>query len=154
MKREKPFEWTHRSQIGNVKKELFIFTELKGIVTKEKFTSLANPHIWENRREKIIKLGNTLIETNQPKEQREKSLKQNEKNLRDFWNNIKCSGICVSGVSEGEEKKKGSGKINVEKNGWNLGKSDENVNFQIQELQWISSNLNTIFHSGTVWSTW
>ena len=38
-------------------------------------------------------------------------MKRNEDSLRDLWDNIKRNNIRITGVPEGEEKKKRSGKI-------------------------------------------
>ena len=35
----------------------------------------------------------------------EKRMKRNEDSLRDLWDNIKCTNICIIGVPEGEERK-------------------------------------------------
>ena len=40
-----------------------------------------------------------------------KRRKRTEDNLRDLWNNIKCTNIRIIGVPEEEEKKKGYEKI-------------------------------------------
>ena len=37
--------------------------------------------------------------------------KENEDSLRDLWDNIKSTNICILGVPEGEEREKGSKKI-------------------------------------------
>ena len=37
--------------------------------------------------------------------------KENEDILRDLWDNIKCTNICILGVPEGEEREKESKKI-------------------------------------------
>ena len=39
---------------------------------------------------------------------KEKRMKRIEDNLRDLWDNTKCTNIRIIGVSEEEEKKKGS----------------------------------------------
>ena len=44
-------------------------------------------------------------------ENKEKSIKRIEDSLRDPWDNIKCANICIIGVPEEEEKKKGTEKI-------------------------------------------
>ena len=36
----------------------------------------------------------------------EKRMKRNEDSLRDLWDNIKCSNICIIGVSEGEDRER------------------------------------------------
>ena len=37
--------------------------------------------------------------------------KENEDSLRDLWDNIKSTNICILGVPEGEEREKGFRKI-------------------------------------------
>ena len=37
--------------------------------------------------------------------------KENEDSLRDLWDNIKSTNICILGVPEGEEREKGPEKI-------------------------------------------
>ena len=37
--------------------------------------------------------------------------KRTEESLRDLWDNIKHTNICIIGVPEGEEREKGPGKI-------------------------------------------
>ena len=37
--------------------------------------------------------------------------KENEDSLRDLWDNIKSTNICILGVPEGEERETGSKKI-------------------------------------------
>ena len=34
-----------------------------------------------------------------------KRMKINADSLRDFWDNIKCTSICIIGIPEGEERK-------------------------------------------------
>ena len=41
----------------------------------------------------------------------ERRMKRNEDSLRDLWDNIKCTNICIMGVPEGEESEKGPEKI-------------------------------------------
>ena len=45
-----------------------------------------------------------------PEEYRKKN-ERNEDSLRDLWDNIKCTNICIMGVPEGEESEKGPEKI-------------------------------------------
>ena len=42
---------------------------------------------------------------------KEKIIKRNRYSLRDFWDNIKCTNIWITGVSEEADKKKGYEKI-------------------------------------------
>ena len=39
-------------------------------------------------------------------QKREKRLKRNEDSLREFWDNVKCTNICIIGVPEGEERER------------------------------------------------
>ena len=62
-------------------------------------------------------------------------MKRTEDSLRDLWDNIKCTNIRIIGVSEEEEKKKGSEKIFEEiivENFPNMGKE---IVSQVQEAQ-------------------
>ena len=42
---------------------------------------------------------------------KEKGMKRNEESLRELWDNIRQTDICIVGVPEGEEKEKGPEKI-------------------------------------------
>ena len=62
-------------------------------------------------------------------------MKRIEDNLRDLWDNIKCTNIRIIGVPEEEEKKKGTEKIFEEiivENFLNMGKE---IVSQVQEAQ-------------------
>ena len=51
------------------------------------------------------------MEISDAEQKREKRLKTNEKSLRELWDNVKCTNICIIGVPEGEEREKGTEKI-------------------------------------------
>ena len=44
-------------------------------------------------------------------QKREKRLKRNEESLRELWDNVKPTNICIIRVSEGEEREKETEKI-------------------------------------------
>uniref|UniRef100_A0A8D0XCA9 L1 transposable element RRM domain-containing protein n=1 Tax=Sus scrofa TaxID=9823 RepID=A0A8D0XCA9_PIG len=72
----------------------------------------------------------------------EKRLKTNEESLRELWDNVKCSNICIIGVPEGEKKEKGTEKILQEiiaENFTNMGKEPPT---QIQEAQRVPYKIN------------
>ena len=52
-----------------------------------------------------------MVETNEAEREKEKSIKRNEDNLRDLWNNVKCPNIRIIGVPKEEDKKEGHEKI-------------------------------------------
>ena len=53
--------------------------------------------------EQIRELENRLVEITAAEQKREETMKRNEDNLRDLWDNIKCTKIHIIGVPEGEE---------------------------------------------------
>ena len=62
-------------------------------------------------------------------------MKRNEGSLRDLWDKIKRTNICIIGVPEGEEREKGPKRISEEiivENFPNMGKE---VATQVQEAQ-------------------
>ena len=52
-----------------------------------------------------------MVEITAEEQDKGKRMKRIEDSLRDLWDNIKCSNIQVTGVSEEEEKKKGTEKV-------------------------------------------
>ena len=52
-----------------------------------------------------------MVEIITVRQNKEKRMKRNEDNLRDLWDNIKCTNIHIIEVPEGEEREKGPEKI-------------------------------------------
>ena len=76
-----------------------------------------------------------MVEITAEEQDKEKRMKRIEDNLRDFWDNSKCTNIRIIGVPEEEAKKKGTEKIFediIVENFANMGK--EIVN-QLQGVQ-------------------
>ena len=46
------------------------------------------------------------MEITDAEQKREKRLKTNEENLRELWDNVKSTNICIIGVPEGEERER------------------------------------------------
>ena len=61
--------------------------------------------------EQISDLEDRMVEFTATEQNKEKRMKRNEDSLRDLWDNIKCTNICIIGVPEGEEREKGPEKI-------------------------------------------
>ena len=61
----------------------------------------------EKAKDKISKLENKVGKNSQAEQLNEKRLKKNKDSLRDLQDNMKCNNICITGISEGEEKKQG-----------------------------------------------
>ena len=64
---------------------------------------------------------------------KKKEWKGNEDNLRDLWDNIKCTNIHIIGVPEGEEKEKGPEKIFEDITAENFPNMGKETLAQIQE---------------------
>ena len=56
--------------------------------------------------ELISEVEDRLVEITDVEQKREKRLKRNEESLRELWDNVKCTNICIIGVPEGEEREK------------------------------------------------
>ena len=52
-----------------------------------------------------------MVEINEAEREKEKSIKRNEGNLIDLWDNVKCPNIRIIGVPEEEDEKKDHEKI-------------------------------------------
>ena len=64
-----------------------------------------------------------------------KGMKRNEGSLRDFWDNIKHTDICIIGVPEGEEGEKGPEKVFEEIIAENFSNMRKEIVSQVQESQ-------------------
>ena len=70
-----------------------------------------------------------MVEITAARQNIEKWIKKNEDSLKNPWDNIKCTNICLRGVPEGEEREKGLEKIFEEivaENYSNMGKKRGN----------------------------
>ena len=79
-------------------------TEIKNLL------EAANSRIQEAE-EWISEVDDGLVEIMDAEQKREKRLKTNEESLRELWDNVKCTNVCIIGVPEGEEREKGTEKI-------------------------------------------
>ena len=92
--------------------------------------------------ERISDLEDKIVEIITSEQNIEKRMIRIEDSLRDLWENIQCTNIRIIGVSEEEEKKKGTEKIfkdSIVENFPNMGK--EIVN-QEQEVQGVPYRIN------------
>ena len=100
-------------------------TEMNNTTTEMKITlEGVNSRITEAE-ELISDLEDRIVEITAMERNEEKRMRRNEDSLRDLWDNIKCTNIHIIGVSEGEEREKGTKKIFegiIVKNFPNMGK--------------------------------
>ena len=91
--------------------------------------------------EQISDVEDRMVEFTAVEQTKEKRMKRNEDSLRDLWDNIKHTIICIIGVPEGEEREKGPEKIFEEiivKNFPNMGKE---IATQVQEVQRVPGRI-------------
>ena len=83
-----------------------------------------------------------MVEINEAERKKEKRMKRNGDNFRDFWDNVKCLNIQIIGIPEEEDKKKGHEKILEEIIVENFPKMQKEVATQVQETQRIPNRIN------------
>ena len=65
---------------------------------------------YPKQKKRISELEDEMVEITSEEQNKVKRMKRTEDSLRDLWDNIRRTNVCILGVLE-EEKKKGSGKI-------------------------------------------
>ena len=83
-----------------------------------------------------------MAEINEAERKKEKSMKRNEDNFRDLWNNIKYPNIRNIGVPEEEDKKKGHEKILEEIIVEKFPKMGKEIITQVKKTQRIPNRIN------------
>ena len=83
-----------------------------------------------------------MVEINETERKKEKRIKRNEDNLRDFWDNVKDPNIQSIGVLEEENKKKRHEKILEEIIVENFPKMGKEIATQVQETQRVPNRIN------------
>ena len=106
------------------------FTEIKNSL------DATNSRIQEAE-EQISKVEDRLVEIMDVEQKREKRLKANKESLRELWDNVKCTSICITEVPEGEEREKGTEKIFQDIIAENFPNMGEEPLTQIQEVQQV-----------------
>ena len=92
--------------------------------------------------ERISELEDRMVEITAKEQNKEKRMKRIEDNLRDLWDNTKCTNIQIVGVPEEEEKKKGSEKISAEIIVENFPHMGKEIVTQAQEVQRVPYRIN------------
>ena len=92
--------------------------------------------------ERISDLEDGMVEFTVTEQNKEKKMKRNEDSLRDLWDNIKHTNICIIAVREEQDREKGPEKIYEEiivENFPNIGKE---IVTQVQEMQRVPGRIN------------
>ena len=81
-------------------------TEINNTITEMKNTLEEINSRITKAEERISDLEDRMVQFIATEQNKEKRMKRNEDNLRDLWDNIKCTNLCIIGVPEGEEREK------------------------------------------------
>ena len=101
---------------------------MNNVITEIKSTlEGTNSRIMEGE-DRISEVEDRMVEMNEAERK-----KENEDNLRDLWDNVKCPNIQIIGVPEEEDKKKGHEKILEEIIVENFPKMRKEIATQVQE---------------------
>ena len=117
-------------------------TDMNKTITKMKNTLEGISDRITEAEERMSELEDRMLEITIEKHNKEKRMKRIEDNLRDLWDNTKCTNIRIIGVPGEEGKKKGSEKIFEEiivEKFPNMGKE---IVTQVQEAQRDSYRIN------------
>uniref|UniRef100_A0A8D1SHP0 L1 transposable element RRM domain-containing protein n=1 Tax=Sus scrofa TaxID=9823 RepID=A0A8D1SHP0_PIG len=91
--------------------------------------------------ERISEVEHRFMEITDAEQKIEKRLKTNEESLRELWDNVKYN-ILIIGVTEGEEREKGTEKIFQELMAENFPNMGKEPLTQIQQAQQVSYKIN------------
>ena len=94
--------------------------------------------------DRISEIEDRMVEISEAERKKEKGTKRNEDNLRDLWDNVKCSNIQIIGVPEEEDrkKKKKREKILEEITVETFPKMGTEIIIQVQETQRVPNRIN------------
>ena len=85
--------------------------------------------------DRISEVDDRMVEINETERKKEKRIKRNEDNLRDFWDNVKRPNILIIEVPKEEDKRKGHEKILEEIIVENFPKTGKEIVTQVKETQ-------------------
>ena len=92
--------------------------------------------------DRISEVEDRIVVINEAERKKEKRIKRNEDNLRDLWDNVKCSNIRIIGIPEEEDKKKGHEEILEEIIVENFPKMGKEIVTQVQETHRVPNRIN------------
>ena len=74
--------------------------------------------------------------------QKAKWKKKIESNLKDLWDNVKCTNLHITGIPEGEEREKGIENVFEEIMAENIPNLKKETDTQVQEVQRVPNKMN------------
>lgn len=81
-------------------------TELKNKIIKLKNSIEEANNRLDQAEERISEFKDRAVEVSQSEEQNEKRMKKSKNNLRDLWDTIRWTNICIIGVPKGKQREK------------------------------------------------
>jgi len=108
---------------------------MNNAVTEIKSTLEVNNSRITEAKDRISEGEDRMVEINKAERKKEKRMKRNEDNLREFWDNVKRPNIQIVGLPEEEDKKKGHEKILQEIIVENFPKIGKEIATPLQETQ-------------------
>ena len=84
---------------------------MNNVITEVKNTLEGTNSRITEAEDRISEEEDRMVEINEAEREKEKSIKRNEDNLRDLWNNVKRPNIQIIGVPKEEDKKEDHEKI-------------------------------------------
>ena len=92
--------------------------------------------------DRISEVEDRMVKLHEIERKKKKTIKRNEDNLRDLWDNVKCLNIQIIGVPGEDNKKKDHEKILEEIIVENLPKMGKEIITQVQETQRVPNRIN------------
>ena len=92
--------------------------------------------------DRISEVEDRMVKISESERKKEKRIKRNENNLRDFQDSVKHPNIWIIGVPEEEDKKKDHEKILEEIIVENFPKMGKEIITQVQETQRVPNRIN------------
>jgi len=122
--------------------EMFI-KDLQELKNKQMNKTLEGIHSRITEAEaQINDLEDRMVEITAAEQNIEKIMKNNEDNLRDLLNNIKCMNMHIVGITEAEDREKGPERILEEIIAENFSNMVKEITDQVQEAQRVLCRIN------------
>ena len=90
----------------------------------------------------VLAMEDRMVKINEAEREKEKSIKRNEGNLIDLWDNVKCPNIRIIGVPEEKTKKKSHEKILEDIIGENFPQMGKEIATQGQDTKRVPKRIN------------
>lgn len=97
-------QWKPQQEVENIEKKQNI--ELKNTINEMKNTVEGISSSLNDTEKQISNLGDRIIEITQTEQKKEKRILKNGNSLKDFWDSIQHTNICIIGILQRGKSKK------------------------------------------------